>query len=245
MRMIGTYRVGSSPLTRGKPARRGHRRQPRRLIPAHAGKTRRTRCPTKSPVGSSPLTRGKHLRCPLRKQRVRLIPAHAGKTPPTSATCSLTKAHPRSRGENAVTAGRTRLPAGSSPLTRGKLLRPGRATTPRRLIPAHAGKTFHGRPVERTRPAHPRSRGENGGSSSPQRLQVGSSPLTRGKLFGWFFSAMLTRLIPAHAGKTDRCPPRSLARPAHPRSRGENVGAQHLAGCVDGSSPLTRGKRGD
>ena len=93
---------GSSPLTRGKPPRRGGRRLPRGLIPAHAGKTsvlwvfvlKRGAHPrsrgenqpdttiTGGGGGSSPLTRGKpHL---SRDADVYggLIPAHAGKTLP-------------------------------------------------------------------------------------------------------------------------------------------------------------------
>ena len=50
------------------------------------------------------------------------------------------------------------------------------------------------------------------------------------------------RLIPAHAGKTlwGRFPPPVL--PAHPRSRGENVGVPLSYWTSHGSSPLTRGK---
>ena len=91
---------GSSPLTRG--ARISRRKSPplRRLIPAHAGSTRR-RC-TSSGVhaahprsrgehsracargdpegGSSPLTRGAQPSLRSRRSRRRLIPAHAGST---------------------------------------------------------------------------------------------------------------------------------------------------------------------
>ena len=91
---------GSSPLTRGKQEGPARRERPGRLIPAHAGKTPRSRAPRRfAPAhprsrgencphrpalvalsGSSPLTRGK-----LRLRRggcgcVGLIPAHAGKT---------------------------------------------------------------------------------------------------------------------------------------------------------------------
>ena len=94
--------VGSSPLTRGKPATKPRRPSSRRLIPAHAGKTddSTARNPgfqahprsrgenimafsVHSGVqGSSPLTRGKHSRRPDAERRDRLIPAHAGKTLP-------------------------------------------------------------------------------------------------------------------------------------------------------------------
>ena len=92
--------AGSSPLTRGKPARRGLEGMVRRLIPAHAGKTnpwsaeacQRAAHPRSrgenglhgafdvQRAGSSPLTRGKPA-CHERPQDwPRLIPAHAGKT---------------------------------------------------------------------------------------------------------------------------------------------------------------------
>ena len=69
------------------------------------------------------------------------IPAHAGKTRHVSDPSPPSAAHPRSRGENWAWLIEYGDPAGSSPLTRGKL---DRTTDPRRaawLIPAHAGKT--------------------------------------------------------------------------------------------------------
>ena len=49
-------------------------------------------------------------------------------------------------------------------------------------------------------------------------------------------------LIPAHAGKTTRCPAARPAGRAHPRSRGENQRGQTRDARPPGSSPLTRGK---
>ena len=70
----------------------------------------------------------------------------------------------------------------------------------------------------------------------------GSSPLTRGKRFHVERGPVLTRLIPAHAGKTRPEGGDGTRCPAHPRSRGEN-GSQTRAGSQPlGSSPLTRGK---
>ena len=91
---------GSSPLTRGKQISRKPPEIVIRLIPAHAGKTKKSvRVSTKnrahprsrgenpnvvlsvaSQRGSSPLTRGKRA-CPgPHGSYGRLIPAHAGKT---------------------------------------------------------------------------------------------------------------------------------------------------------------------
>ena len=152
---------GSSPLTRGKLDERLHRRAPKGLIPAHAGKTN----PALSPLmrgwahprsrgensharprpdwtlGSSPLTRGKRERSRRGSARGRLIPAHAGKTIVGDADKILLAAHPRSRGENLWNLTHGRFGWGSSPLTRGKHHVDCPAHHELRLIPAHAGKT--------------------------------------------------------------------------------------------------------
>ena len=153
---------GSSPLTRGKPRCRHPRRNPRRLIPAHAGKTvdhvgvhrvspahPRSRgenmgsgpCACRS-GGSSPLTRGKQTRALDACEGVGLIPAHAGKTAPRATPASRAPAHPRSRGENRLVYWPTREMMGSSPLTRGKPPLVATDLPERGLIPAHAGKTL-------------------------------------------------------------------------------------------------------
>ena len=70
----------------------------------------------------------------------------------------------------------------------------------------------------------------------------GSSPLTRGKLPGRRGHETAHRLIPAHAGKTEKMVLMPSHTPAHPRSRGENVAVSVPTGGREGSSPLTRGK---
>ena len=52
----------------------------------------------------------------------------------------------------------------------------------------------------------------------------------------------ISRLIPAHAGKTSSTKWTAVREKAHPRSRGENGFFSGEARCVGGSSPLTRGK---
>ena len=111
---------GSSPLTRGKPAAGEDRRRSTGLIPAHAGKTRKSmpyagvvqahpRSRGENTVaalalhgnaGSSPLTRGKQIAILDGSDGLGLIPAHAGKTGDKGARCRIQRAHPRSRGEN-------------------------------------------------------------------------------------------------------------------------------------------------
>ena len=97
-------------------------------------------------------------------------------------------------------------------------------------------------PTAQSRPAHPRSRGENGPGSARASAPVGSSPLTRGKRQKWSVVRIARRLIPAHAGKTARHVCVLLHGGAHPRSRGENEMITGTRGASAGSSPLTRGK---
>ena len=234
------------------------------LIPAHAGKTGR-RCPPWGPtgahprscgenrfticrrrpaLGSSPLTRGKHRRPLRRRPEIRLIPAHAGKTAWTSAKSPWFPAHPRSRGENRDGVLKSMSIGGSSPLTRGKQTAGSISHMIRGLIPAHTGKTKPSLPQHPSEQAHPRSRGENGFDRLAEAAGNGSSPLMRGKHVRSDVDVVAAGLIPAHAGKTSRVVAARGRVTAHPRSRGEN-----RAGCAcvegGGSSPLTRGKRGN
>ena len=171
------------------------------------------------------------------------IPAHAGKTPGMDTTSHCVSAHPRSRGENALQPEGPTLRSGSSPLTRGKLGLAVVAVGALGLIPAHAGKTRRRSPRALGRAAHPRSRGENFEETSLLASCPGPSPLTRGKPQLLADGLVQARLIPAHAGKTTCRRASSVATSAHPRSRGENPILAHDGGRLDGSSPLTRGKR--
>ena len=153
------------------------------------------------------------------------------------------EAHPRSRGENIDGSAATICGAGSSPLTRGKPPIVAADLPKSGLIPAHAGKTWWLVRGCRGRGAHPRSRGENNAILLGLQSDPGSSPLTRGKRERAALNGYRKRLIPAHAGKTESA---MRGRPwavAHPRSRGENVTTVTKARAVEGSSPLTRGKR--
>ena len=73
----------------------------------------------------------------------------------------------------------------------------------------------------------------------------GSSPLTRGKPLRGLQRSGPQGLIPAHAGKTMWPGTTPRRRRAHPRSRGENARVTCELVCIEGSSPLTRGKRGN
>ena len=240
---MGIPRAGSSPLTRGKLAGQHQAHGRRRLIPAHAGKTRfpRRLCPHRrahprsrgenpcsragrtTATGSSPLTRGKRGFAGRADEPPGLIPAHAGKTASRTARWCCGRAHPRSRGENLYEAMRDGKVSGSSPLTRGKPGPFGAWRPKLGLIPAHAGKTVESESEGDISAAHPRSRGEN-----PAPGRAAGPP---------------AGLIPAHAGKTIRRGDAGSDTGAHPRSRGENARPSSSARAITGSSPLTREKR--
>ena len=152
--------------------------------------------------GSSPLTRGKQVAVRGACGVGGLIPAHAGKTSSPQCTASGFAAHPRSRGENWTVVGHEAMRPGSSPLTRGKHPVTARGRDLRRLIPAHAGKTFRRRGSGPPPRAHPRSRGENNVAWHDPATPTGSSPLTRGKRNPRRNRRRTQGLIPAHAGKT-------------------------------------------
>ena len=157
-------------------------------------------------------------------------------------TPTVEEAHPRSRGENLKLKSVRIMLSGSSPLTRGKRVRPWAACLTLGLIPAHAGKTRL-MPLLCVLPwAHPRSRGENPTLSTALDTLPGSSPLTRGKQKMGRAPLAAWRLIPAHAGKTTGTARSAHFRRAHPRSRGENDGVVMMWAIRGGSSPLTRGK---
>ena len=235
------------------------------LIPAHAGKTRtlslmvfiswahpRSRGENTNPPmtrrpasGSSPLTRGKLREVQEWREDQGLIPAHAGKTHWLPGPRNLTKAHPRSRGENVAGRDDDVAAGGSSPLTRGKPRRTSGCRPPGRLIPAHAGKTPQTTPSRPSPPAHPRSRGENQAFDPTADGDDGSSPLTRGKRSVSATPTVVVGLIPAHAGKTKCTQHVEPPSQAHPRSRGENAWCTTGGQPAIGSSPLTRGKLGD
>ena len=194
-------------------------------------------------AGSSPLTRGKLTRSGASGPWCGLIPAHAGKTTMSRVVGGGMTAHPRSRGENNLSAAQMLQGLGSSPLTRGKLASPVDTVDAGRLIPAHAGKTLGLRGQRPQGEAHPRSRGENANYGGWLQTIEGSSPLTRGKQERIGLQAEEEGLIPAHAGKTTRAATAPAPARAHPRSRGENAASGAAPTRAGGSSPLTRGKQ--
>ena len=131
---------------------------------------------------------------------------------------------------------------GSSPRGRGKLSPHRRWRACRGLIPAWAGKTDSLGLIDRADPAHPRVGGENRSGSGWLIIGPGSSPRGRGKQSCRCVPWVLSRLIPAWAGKTASLPVSESNRAAHPRVGGENADQGLTSTLKNGSSPRGRGK---
>ncbi len=130
-------------------------------------------------------------------------------------------AHPRLRGEHAMSLSNSAMRFGSSPPARGALDEGERVIFRGGLIPACAGSTLSPRSTALRPQAHPRLRGEH---------RSGSWGYVRD-----------TVLIPACAGSTRSIP--ILLNPfcAHPRLRGEHKHTPSGAAVTNCSSPPARG----
>ena len=133
----------------------------------------------------------------------------------------------------------------------------------KRNIPAYAGKTAVGLIAKYATTEHPRVCGENALRSERWKSQAGTSPRMRGKLLVPNSFGIVSRNIPAYAGKTLKKFSYRLKGPGtSPRMRGKLLGGefQQLSGrnipayagktgnintrvaVTDGTSPRMRGK---
>ena len=152
-----------------------------RIIPAHAGQTRRWHSDADSqsdhpracgansqsivslsrPLGSSPRMRGKPNPGCHDARGFRIIPAHAGQTSSPDLNWASTTDHPRACGANFRRSPIARSTAGSSPRMRGKRVRRRQGRDRERIIPAHAGQTLSTNICMTSKPDHPRACGAN------------------------------------------------------------------------------------
>ena len=255
--------IGSSPRMRGKPPRARKHPDPRRFIPAHAGKTppgqfrvlagevHPRACGENPPRPGRPSTPSRvHPRAcgenrlfdDIHPEGVGSSPRMRGKRLRVADHAGRPRVHPRACGENLSGDQDAMVEAGSSPRMRGKQdggLLDGEGA---RFIPAHAGKTFcQGKRRARAR-VHPRACGENSEAQDAPEGAVGSSPRMRGKPLGGGGVPVAGRFIPAHAGKTPRRHCTSSRATVHPRACGENLTSTPILLAMRGSSPRMRGK---
>ena len=125
---------------------------------------------------------------------------------------------------------------------RGKLEVKEFKSTATRIIPAHAGQTSTlGMTV--VRPSdHPRACGANDDFLVQLGAMVGSSPRMRGKRCVGRVQHPWPRIIPAHAGQTEKSHQKQWFAPDHPRACGANLPPMPAIPIAAGSSPRMRGK---
>ena len=90
---------------------------------------------------------------------------------------------------------------GSSPLARGKLELPDPHIDSDRFIPTRAGKIDAVNDLPVAIWVHPHSRGENRLTLMSSMIQLGSSPLARGKYYLIDLTSVVVGFIPTRAGK--------------------------------------------
>ena len=252
---------GSSPLMRGIHEKTTKKVNKKRIIPAHAGNTIqelstffRLRDHPRScgeyslavslssrSLGSSPLMRGIRDMAHIFTSKARIIPAHAGNTYIVVFLELRCEDHPRSCGEYYLFRNLLLLSAGSSPLMRGIPFRRLPIDRRLRIIPAHAGNTAVLCKITSQSQDHPRSCGEYLRIRLSYRSRKGSSPLMRGIRNCDYARCRCCRIIPAHAGNTQRFRFCFRHSKDHPRSCGEYNSIYRPFSQNRGSSPLMRG----
>ena len=135
-----------------------------------------------------------------------------------------------------------RVPSGSSPRVRGKLMLACAHECSPRIIPARAGQTHDSSAPHASCSDHPRACGANAVFSPFSPRSPGSSPRVRGKQRDGRVNHMGIRIIPARAGQTCGSSMSMSLRPDHPRACGANSAVQDCALTLAGSSPRVRGK---
>ena len=172
---------GSPPRMRGKHQQGGGESPLPRITPAHAGKTS-IKFTVSHPasdhpracgenvcrvidgliaIGSPPRMRGKPLLILDFQLMQRITPAHAGKTLAARVPNLRVSDHPRACGENENLETARKGRDGSPPRMRGKPVFTDFQQQPRRITPAHAGKTRVRGAVRLQKSDHPRACGEN------------------------------------------------------------------------------------
>ena len=128
-------------------------------------------------------------------------PAYAGERAYPGTKTTVEGEQPRTRGERWIDVETPKAKLGTTPHTRGKVLRLLCRGNPFRNNPAYAGKSTHHRRSDQQCPEQPRTRGENGQNFAWPWSRTGTTPHTRGKDFTTSrfieqLSSFLSTLVP-------------------------------------------------
>ena len=128
---------------------------------------------------------------------------------------------------------------------RGTLLVAGHLLMSPGIIPAHAGNTKDASDDQIQREDHPRACGEHQLPAVFHSQRQGSSPRMRGTPSACPSRSVRRRIIPAHAGNTERGAGSHGGLRDHPRACGEHSISPESMGRPEGSSPRMRGTLSD
>ena len=182
--------------------------------------------------GSPPHMRGKALPCPGLAVQGGITPAHAGKRRRASACTLPCWDHPRTCGEKAASRAIPSKGQGSPPHMRGKVAPVVVLKSAFRITPAHAGKRKSCAAAKTSAWDHPRTCGEKGSLPMLPDTRTGSPPHMRGKVPYPQRGPEVTRITPAHAGKSFLQFQRVCLCRDHPRTCGEKVPLILICGTV-------------
>ena len=149
--------------------------------------------------------------------------------------------HPRDHGEQNLRIRRMSSIGGSSPRSRGTVVRTGQQTTGRRFIPAITGNRKLYSDIDAPRPVHPRDHGEQHKIHNTPNTIYGSSPRSRGTAQAGQSELTTGRFIPAITGNSAHSTPTAKSTTVHPRDHGEQIVQQRERVHLVGSSPRSRG----
>ncbi|VEH26935.1 Domain of uncharacterised function (DUF2825) [Cellulomonas fimi] len=229
---LGLIPARGETTTSGRARLRSERAHPRTR-----GDDDRVRQSIDHEEGSSPHAGRRHGPCAVRDRRGGLIPARGETTTTSVSRGSLGTAHPRTRGDDYRDRATQERIFGSSPHAgrrrRGVDLPP---VVPG-LIPAR-GETTTGQ-AQRTGPrwAHPRTRGDDHAADSAAASSVGSSPHAGRRRADGALVVPPRGLIPARGETTPSQHYSTQFRPAHPRTRGDDMSLRGFVASAAGSSP--------
>ncbi|VEH26933.1 Domain of uncharacterised function (DUF2825) [Cellulomonas fimi] len=167
----------------------------------------------------------------------RLIPARGETTVTRRSSAGRSGAHPRTRGDDCDPGSPRRGRGGSSPHAGRRQVTKGGGEHGPGLIPARGETTHAGADRSAVCQAHPRTRGDDDTWDWTVIAATGSSPHAGRRRVAEHGEVLAAGLIPARGETTParRCPCRRW--PAHPRTRGDDVGQVLVWWTSTGSSP--------
>ncbi len=191
--------------------------------------------------GSSPWTRGTLFTTRIDRYRMRFIPVDTGNTSKLLIVKVIHTVHPRGHGEHETAERATTFPVGSSPWTRGTLIKHHIFIYMARFIPVDTGNTADSWLFTSMLTVHPRGHGEHITRLACNNHVNGSSPWTRGTRDNTNRVSAKSRFIPVDTGNTTGVKLDQSAMAVHPRGHGEH--GIYSRSCIanNGSSPWTRG----